>query len=43
MKISTIFAAAAVVAFGMSAQAAEENMLRGALEGVTGNLAGTES
>lgn len=43
MKISTIFAAAAVVAFGMSAQAAEENMLRGALEGVTGNLGGTES
>lgn len=43
MKISTIFAAAAVVVFGMSAQAAEENMLRGALEGVTGNLAGTES
>lgn len=43
MKISTIFAAAAVVAFGLSAQAAEENMMRGATEGATGNVAGVDA
>ena len=43
MKISTILAGAAILALGMSAQAAEENLMRGATEGATGNVAGPDA
>ncbi len=43
MKISTIMAGAALVAFGMSAQAAEQNLMRNATEGAHGNVAGLDA